>query len=171
MGRWRGRQTAAPEPLSPEEGRIKQARQVVETSCTDASMLSTFAELESVVRSVIADRDRLNAQLATMDPERTANELKAALRSRMDPTAPDTPAVQALRRRYEAVNRAFSRRDELNDLITALLIEAETTAAEAAAGYLAGDSAALVRTAVGRLRGDLDALVAARAEIDDLGKM
>jgi hypothetical protein len=134
-------------------------------------MLSTFAELESVVRSVIADRDRLNAQLATMDPERTANELKAALRSRMDPTAPDTPAVQALRRRYEAVNRAFSRRDELDDLITALLIEAETTAAEAAAGYLAGDSAALVRTAVGRLRGDLDALVAARAEIDDLGKM
>lgn len=133
--------------------------------------------LEALRRSLDdanATVERLADAAARLDPDRTADELKTALRSRdRTPTGSDTDALEhriaALRERYETVNDIINRRELIGRRMLDTAADVELLAVQAVR-FDALESRAEPRfdEQLQRLDADLTALELARREVDTL---
>ncbi|MFV0526237.1 MAG: hypothetical protein ACK5RL_17255 [Acidimicrobiales bacterium] len=123
---------------------------------------ATLADIERSLSEALSQRDRVAAAVRQLDPTGVAADLKAALRGRPDQTAPDTPKIEALRRRYEAVAGLQNQLDGLGDRIEVLLADVETAAVVAVTATVDGDTASGLGSSLATLRDDMVAVDEAR---------
>lgn len=121
-------------------------------------------EIEAALLQANEDKERLAHALAQLDPERVAAELKQALRSRPDPTAPDTQVIATLRRRYESVHALQDRLVALEGRIEVSVVDIEACAAAIIDSSLRAGGVA-VRPHLDALHADALALAAAHDEV------
>ena len=88
------------------------------------------ADVDRALGYAVEDDLQLQAALLDLEPEQSRAELKAALRSRPDPMAADSPAILALRQRHEAIADLENRLDELRRDVDRLLIDLDTMVAQ-----------------------------------------
>ncbi|MDJ0497900.1 MAG: hypothetical protein QNJ89_08725 [Acidimicrobiia bacterium] len=122
-------------------------------------------EIESALQQANQDKERLTDAIAQLDPARVAAELKAALRSRPDPTAADTPVITTLRRRYESVHALQDRLVALESRIEVSLVDIEACAAAIIDSSLRAGGSAAMRPHLDSLHADALALAAAHDEV------
>lgn len=91
---------------------------------------SIVDDVDRALGYAVVDDLRLQAALFDLEPEQSRAELKAALRSRADPMAADSPAILALRQRHEAIADLENRLDELRRDVDRLLIDLDTMVAQ-----------------------------------------
>ena len=126
----------------PEIQRVEAARETVRKQGEPRPVvLHTIDKVQTAIEVALADRDRVAESLTNFDEVRIAAELKTALRSKAQPTDPDTPHVLSLRRRHEAVHALHNRRDEIAEGIERSLADLETFVAERAMAALGADAA------------------------------
>lgn len=164
------RQSQPPPPQPPELTRIDAARERLAGG--PGGSASTDAVLADVRRSVaeaLTDRFRLEQVLVGLDPERAATELKAALRARPRPDAPDNEHIAALRRRHETIAAVRNRLDELTTDIERTLVDVDTLVAQSAATAIGNlGVTGSIDDHVDRLRDDVSALTEAHRQLSDL---
>ncbi len=125
--------------------------------------------IEVALRTAETDSSELARAIARLEPDRAAAELKAALRSRRDPTQPDDPLVLTLRRRYESIHALQNRLAGLRRHIEATLVDLDVLVARSVEHSLARSPAPLrLDDELDRLRLDAEALAAAHDELADL---
>lgn len=127
-----------------------------------------LGDLRTAVADSLGDRERLRALITELNPTRVSDELKQALRSRPDPTAPDSPHVASLRSRYESISHLQNKLDEVEQSIATALVDLDTTVAEAAAAAVSSRSDQVVDRHLQQLKLDTEALVAAHRELEHL---
>lgn len=161
LGRRRGPKEAPP----PWKGRTDRARKLVLSYDNSELTRHRLDEIETALSQANRDKERLTGALAQLDPDRVAAELKRALRSRPDPTAPDTPVIETLRRRYESVHTLQDRLDSLETRIEMSLIDIEACAAAIINSSLGAAGGGAIRTHLDALHADALSLAAAHDEI------
>lgn len=161
LGRRRGPKETPP----PWKGRIDRARNLALSYDNSELTKLRLDEIEAALSQANQDKERLTDALAQLDPDRVAAELKGALRSRPDPTAPDTPVIETLRRRYESVHTLRDRLDSLENRIEMSLIDIEACAAAIIDSSLGAGGGAVMRSHLDALHTDALSLAAAHDEI------
>ncbi|MEM8709084.1 MAG: hypothetical protein AAGE98_21665 [Actinomycetota bacterium] len=162
---FRRREAASPGPRDP---RLAAARATIADHGADPAALDLIDQIDEAVATAREDRRKLEGSLTSLDPERAIAELKAALRRRESPTAPDTPEITALRKRHETISRLANRVDEIDAQITATLIDAETLAAQTIVSTLDRTEDAEFRRQLSTLQRDAVLLADAHRELADL---
>ncbi|MFV0259868.1 MAG: hypothetical protein ACK5PP_15630 [Acidimicrobiales bacterium] len=158
---------SSPPPPGVEVARFVSARASILEHAPSALTRATLVDIERSLREALSQRDRVALAVRQLDPAGVADELKAALRARSDQTAPDTPRIEALRRRYEAVAGLQNQLDEIDDRIEVLLADVETAAVAAVTAGLGGEVAPGVASSLATLRDDVAAVDAARRGLRD----
>ncbi|MEM9464306.1 MAG: hypothetical protein AAGA90_02985 [Actinomycetota bacterium] len=161
----RRRESDAPGPRDP---RLAAARATIAAHGADARALTLIEEIDGAIEVARADQRKLESSLAALDPARAAAELKTALRRRSSPTAPDTPEIQALRRRHETINRLANRVDEIEEQISRTLVDAETLAAQTIVTAIDRAEDAEFRRQLGALQRDAALLADAHRDVAEL---
>ena len=155
-----------PKPAPPPwRGRVDRARKLI-LSYDDSELTELrLDEIDDALVQANQDKERLAAALSQLDPDRVAAELKEALRSRPDPTAPDTPVITTLRRRYESVHALQDRQVALETRIEISLVDIEACAAAIIDSSLRSGERAAMRSHLDALHSDALALASAHDEI------
>ena len=161
LGKRRGAKPTPP----PWKGRVDRARQLILSYDSSELTELRLAEIETALLQASRDKERLTDALAQLDPDRVAAELKEALRSRSDPTVPDTPVITTLRRRYESVHTLQDRLVSLENRIEVSLVDIEACAAAIIDSSLRAGGGAAARTHLDALHADAVALAAAHDEV------
>lgn len=156
-----------PPPAAPWRARFDKASEMVRAHSTDASIQLRLDDVERSLTIATADEERLRTAIEALRPEEAAAELKEALRSRRDPTAPDTPLIRTLRERYESISDLQNRLESLRAQQESTLVDLDTLAAHLVEASLQ-DVARPFESEVDRLRADAEILRAAHAEIEHL---
>lgn len=134
----------------------------------DPAALELIDQIDEAVATARDDRQKLQGSLVALDPERASAELKRALRARPSPTAPDTPEITALRKRYETIARLANRIEDIEIQISETLIDAETLAAQTIVTAIDRTEDAEFRRQLGALQRDATALADAHRAVADL---
>jgi hypothetical protein len=131
---------------------------------------ASVADVVAALEAAEQDHGRLVAALATLDPDRATQELKAALREAGDRPGPEQEArIATLRRRHDSVQALANRREVLRGAIDRTVVDLEALAASAVASSMtAGDDGRDLLAELERVRIDVQALEAARAELGGL---
>lgn len=158
------RRTDRPEPAWRQ--RVAAARSLIDGQRPPSWILERLSAFERALEAAHDDRDRLAAGLAHLDADRSARELKDALR-RSDPSEGHRRLVASLRERYETIHRLHNRVDELEAAIDRALADIDVLAARSVA-LRAGDDEWRLDATVQQLDDDLLALERAHAELADL---
>ncbi len=155
--------------MSTDHAQIESARARLRELGADASTMLVVDRLAEAVDGCRAEQARLVSALDHLGGVRARDELKSALRSRPDPTAPDTATIAALRRRYEANHSIRNRLDELDDQVAAALTDLDTLVIEVAtsAGPVRVVQPGDVAPQLQRLVDDARALTEARREMEE----
>lgn len=154
-------------PPPPWQDRLQRARQLIEDHHRDGSILVRIDEVERSLLDSRSDQERLRSAIDALRPEEAASELKAALRRRPDPTAPDTPLIVTLRERHESINDLRNRLETLEHQQEATLADLEAVAAHVVEHSTSSVDRPFAAE-LDRLKADAEALRAARAEIEHL---
>ena len=122
------------------------------------------------VKAALTDADlditRLDEAIAKLNPGSINDELKAALRSRPDPTAPDTPLIVSLRQRHETIHTLQNRRDDLAERVERTLADLDALAAKTVElSFVVAGSSDGLRNEVQGLTSDVDALMRAHQQL------
>ena len=151
-------------PRHPELEQVEAARTAL---AGDAGATALLDEVERSLGVALDDRDRIRSSLDELDLDSATRELKAALHARVSVTEPDTPAIAALRQRYDTIHVLRRRVGAVEEHIQKTLIDLDTLRANVAAmpSYGAGASSDLSA----RLADDAAALRAAHEEIEGIG--
>jgi hypothetical protein len=160
-----GRRRGSKESVPPWKGRVDRARKLVLSYDNSELTNLRLDEIETALSQANQDKESLTDALAQLDPDRVAAELKGALRSRPDPTAPDTPVIKTLRRRYESVHTLQDRLASLENRIEMSLIDIEACAAAIIDSSLGAGDGGAMRTHLDALHTDALSLAAAHDEI------
>ena len=151
---------------APWQARVDHAVAIILRNDTAATTRARLAEVEDALEQSREDRTRLERAVRELDPERAARELKAALRSRPDPTAPDSPAILTLRRRYESIHGLENRLDLLERRVENTVADLEALAAAAVDLSLQGSTGGTgLSSLLETLRIDSAALARAHEEV------
>ncbi len=131
---------------------------------------SSIDDVVLALEAAEADRVRLDAALATLDLDRSTQELKAALRAGGEgPTPEAAERIATLRRRHDSLQALANRREVLCEAIARTVVDLESLAASAVASSMAaGDDGRSLASELDRVRVDVLALAAARAELGGL---
>jgi hypothetical protein len=149
----------------PWQGRVDRARDLIRRYDSGELTQLRLDEIEAALAQASEDRQMLAETLEQLNPDRVAAELKQALRSRPDPTQPDTAIITTLRRRYESVHALQDRLGDLETRIEASLVDLEACAAAIIGSSLgAGGGTAMARH-LDALHADAVALAAAHDEV------
>lgn len=133
--------------------------------------------LDDLRRALGAANDaaaRLDAAVRQLDPDKTAADLKQALRERTKPGSPTDAddlerRVATLRERYDAVNDMINRRERIGRRMLDTTADVELLAVRALrAQTITTDPAHHLEEHLQRLDSDLHALELARREVDAL---
>lgn len=162
-----------PRPESPWRRRFDTARDALERRAGQSPVAALLAEVEEALVAASADQDEVTGLLVVLDPERVADELKAALRSgAADDGGAGETMVEGLRRRYQTVHALQDRAEDLDYRIETILVDLEELVARSVA-----TSTALSAHDLEVLGGDLqqlrfaaDALATAHRELDEIGR-
>ena len=162
---FRRREAESPGPRDP---RLAKARATIADHGADPAALDLIDEIDQAIATAREDQRKLEGSLAALDPDRATAELKAALRARPSPMAPDTPEIVALRKRYETIARLVNRVEDIDIQISGTLIDAETLAAQTIVTAIDRTEDAEFRRQLGALQRDAAALAAAHRDLADL---
>ena len=156
---------------APWRSRVDEARALIRSSespsWVDGSLDEVDRSIDEIERGLLAaeaDREKLAAAIAQLDPDRARRELKDALRS----GAAAEDRLDMLRRRHDAVNDLMNRRERLGERIDTAVIDLELLAVRAVEAGTGASSRDSVDEQLGRLRDDLRALETAHEELQDL---
>lgn len=164
---WKRPADDAPPP--PWKARVERARDLIRRHARDPVTEARLDSIESALEQASADRARLAAAVVELEPDRVARELKEALRTRPDPTGPDSPAIATLRRRYESVHALENRLESLDARIDTTLVDLEAYAAAVVeTSFRAGGGAEILAAQLEALNADAAALAAAHDELSSL---
>ena len=156
---------------TPDSYLARQAWQAIGESDLVLFMVDGRGGLNSgdqAIATAREDQRKLEGSLAALDPDRATAELKAALRARPSPMAPDTPEIVALRKRYETIARLVNRVEDIDIQISGTLIDAETLAAQTIVTAIDRTEDAEFRRQLGELKRDASALADAHRAVADL---
>ena len=156
------------QPVGLNDPRLAAARATIADHGADPAALDLIDQIDGAVTTARADRRKLEGSLASLDADRAAAELKAALRERPTPSSPDTPRITALRRRHETIARLANRVEEIDDQIRRTLVDAETLAAQTIVSTLDRAEDAEFRRQLSTLQRDAASLAEAHRTIADL---
>lgn len=132
----------------------------------DDAVEARLVSVEAALIEATGDRVKLESALDGLGRGDAGASLKQALRRRPDPTAPDTPEIISLRRRFESVQRLENSLVDLDAKVAATLADLESYAADVVEANLTGSASA--RRHVDSLTRDADALRAAHDELESL---
>lgn len=165
---------STPPPPAPQhwwQPRLDNAAELLIGHGSDAQRQQNRQLLDQVSRTLTEasdDRTSLAASLQRLDPDRISSELKAALRARPDPTAPDSDMIRSLRERHELQHRLIDRLEALDARIEKTLIDVDTLAARSVELAFASSTRSGPDDDLRRLNDDLAALTRAHEELADL---
>ncbi|MEM7273187.1 MAG: hypothetical protein AAF547_08930 [Actinomycetota bacterium] len=152
----------------PWRHRYRAARDLIASYRDDPTTTDRVARAELALAEATSDHDGLVEAIATLDPDRVTGELKSVLRTRPDPTAPDTPLIRSLRQRYMTMHSLKNRRTEIEGQIEATLIDLETVAARCIELSHVRGGTGMLDEELTRLNDDIEALRQAHEELDRL---
>ena len=171
----RRRPTPDPPPAPPEwQRRFDEAAALILSREQPAWVRSRLDELQQALVAASEVAARLDASVQQLDPERTATELKRALREHSNAGSPTVAAdlerrVTTLRERYDAVNDMINRRETIQRRMLDTTADVELLAVQAVrAQAIDTDPAHHLDEHLARLDTDLHALELARREVDRL---
>lgn len=160
------KQAPLPTALPAWRRRLDEAREVAGSAGSAWDASGAFDDAERAIERAHGDLARLDEAIASLDPDRTARELKEALRAHPPGAAPQhDPLVVARRTRYETLHELQDRRDDLSLRIDTTLAEIETVAARLVGASLRDGSSDDLRSCVAELRLRAAALAAAHDEL------
>ncbi|MEP1124866.1 MAG: hypothetical protein ABJH68_13365 [Ilumatobacter sp.] len=172
------RRTRQPDPVAPPppkwQQRFDAAVTLIRSRPQPAWLDDRLTALQRALTNTHETRDRIDASIEQLGVDQSAAELKAALRERQRPRPGDDRQridrrIDALRRRYDAVNDMANRRDEIEQQLLDTVADVELLAVEAVhSSTLDTDPAHHLDDHLQRLDTDLRALELARREIDAL---
>ena len=153
-------------PPAPWRPRVDRALEMIRRNDDGPMTRARLAEVDEALERSRDDRSRLQQALGELDAERAARELKAALRARPDPSAPDSATILTLRRRYESIHALGNRLDELDRRVEITIADLEALAAAAVdLSFLGPGSATELESLLETLRLDSAALAVAHEEV------
>lgn len=157
----------------PELERVDAARKAIEKQGDPRPVIvHTLDKVEAAIEIALDDRNRVAESAAAFDAGHIADELKAALRTKPAPDAPDTDHIVALRRRHEAVHALLNRHDEIGKGIDKALADLETLVAQSAMAQVSSrDTFEDLRHWLDLLDADAQALTAAHDTLDRLDEI
>lgn len=158
----------APTGVPSWAGRMERAGEVARAAAPSEETDDRLRQVHAALARAESDRDGLRETLSKLEPERATRELKDALRARPDPTVEDTPAILALRRRYESIHALKDRLGNLERRIATLVADTEAWSAALVDLSTAPAAADSVRELSEALRSDTEALRAAHEELANL---
>ena len=124
----------------PELERVAEARRRIrEQGDPRPVVLHTLDKVEAAIEVALDDRQRVRESLDGFDATRIGAELKAALRAKPRPDAPDDATIVSLRKRHEAVHALQNRAEEIESGIQKALVDIETLVAQAAMSNVLDD--------------------------------
>lgn len=150
--------------------RIDEARAVIRQHRDDPALHLRLDQIEAAVAQAIDDQRQLSASIVALKPDQVSGELKAALRARRDPTAPDTELIAALRRRHDTVNQLTNRLESIDVSIAGAIADVEALAARSVELSFAGSAAMSLNAELARLSDDTTALILAHDEIAQISR-
>ncbi len=154
---------------SPVGQRLDEARGVIERHAPLSPALHVLDEVERSLESAVADCVRLERTIEQLNPTAATQELKVVLRQRAVVTLPDTPRVEALRRRHDTVHGLMNRLYDLRCRMEQTLVDVDTLVAQsvtASVAPVADDP--MLRVQIHQLTTDATALAAAHDELSSL---
>ncbi len=171
------RRTRPTEPATPTpewQQRFDAAIALIQSRPRPPWIDDRLAALQRALTDTHECLDRMDSSIEQLGLDRSATDLKAALRDRHMPRPGDDlrrvdRRIEALRRRYDAVNDMANRRDEIERQLLDTVTDVEVLAVEAVhSNALDTDPSGHLDEQLRRLDTDLRALELARREVDAL---